>query len=81
MRRIRSVKADNVVILVFDPDAPDEMAGARISLGGDVHHDAAHFPEKLAADKGEVVILALKILVENRHLGETERQVSAEKLA
>src|SRR5208282_2943010 len=69
MRIVRAVKADDVVALVFDPDAAEEAALAGVFLGGNVDDDAAHLAEKLAADEREVVILALKILIEDHHLG------------
>src|SRR5271157_308878 len=74
MRKVGSVEADDVEILIFDPDAAEEAALARVLFGSDVDHDAAHFAEKLAAHKREVIIAALKILVEDDHLRETEGQ-------
>ena len=74
MRIVSAVEADDVVVLVFDPDAAEEPALASVFLGRDVDDDAAHFAEELAADESEIVILALKILIEDHHLGKAQRQ-------
>ena len=39
-----------------------------------VDDHAAHFAEELAADESEIVVLALKILVEDHHLGKPQGQ-------
>src|SRR5260370_25101478 len=68
MRIVSAIEADDVVVLIFDPDAAEEPALASVFLGGNIHDNAAYFAEELAADESEVVIPALKILIEDYHL-------------
>src|ERR1700674_862047 len=65
MRIVSAIEADDVVVLVLDPDAAEEPALAGAFPGCDIHGDAAYFAEELPANESEVVILALKILIEN----------------
>src|ERR1700726_949802 len=58
MRIVSAVEADDVVVLIFDPDAAEEPAFAGVFLGGNVPDDAAYFAEELAADKSELVLPA-----------------------
>ena len=74
MRIVGAVEADNVVILVFNPDTSQEAALAGVFLWRDIHYHAADLAEKLAADECEIVKLTLKILIEHHHLCETEGQ-------
>ena len=71
---IGAVEADNVVVLIFHPDAADKAAIPRALLGLYIDDDAAHFAQKFAAHEGEVVVLALEVLIEHHHLRETQRQ-------
>ena len=74
MRIVSAVEANDVVVLIFDPDAAEEPALAGVFLGGDVHDDAAYFPKELAADESVIVIPALEILIEDHHLGKAQGQ-------
>src|ERR1700719_829390 len=74
VRRVSPVKPHNVVILVFDPDAAKETPLAGIFFWSYVDYDAAQLSQKLPAYEVEVVILALKVLIENYHLGKAQRQ-------
>ena len=71
---VGAVEAHDVVILVFDPDPAQEAALAGVLLGGDVQDNATHLAQEFAAHESEVVVLALKILVEDHHLGKAEGQ-------
>ena len=77
-RRISTVEADDVVFAVFHPD-PAQESSARLVLGLNVHHDAAHFPEELLTYKLEVVVLFLEIAIEHDHLGKAHGQELAGK--
>src|SRR6202521_5810705 len=74
MRIVSAIEADDVVVLVLDPDPAEEPALAGVFLGCDIHDDAAYFAEKLAADETEIVIPALKILIHDHHLGKAQGQ-------
>ena len=61
-RRISPVQADNVVVLVFHPNASQKAPVARTLLGCHVEDDAAHIALKLAMHIFEIVVTAVKIL-------------------
>src|SRR5271170_4569913 len=54
---IGSVEADDVVILILDPDSAHKAADTRAFLGFGIDHQAAYFSQKLTADEGEVIVL------------------------
>src|SRR5258708_40152428 len=72
---VGAVKPDDVVILIFGPDAAQEAALAGLLLRRDVEHQAAHFAEKFAAHVIELVVLLVEaICVDEDHLQEAIRQ-------
>src|SRR5580704_15422513 len=72
---ISAVEAHDVVVLVFDPDAPKEPALAGFFLGRDVEYQAAHFTEKFAPHIVKLVVLFVEsIRVDENHLQETVRK-------
>src|SRR5579863_10288078 len=73
MRVVRSIKAHNFVILVFHPDSAHETAYLGFVSWLNVDNDASYLTEKFPPDKSKFVILALKILVDQHHLGKAER--------
>src|SRR5579863_7093453 len=74
MRRVGSVEADNIVVLIFDPDAAQKTASTRVFLRSHINYDTANLTQKLATNKVEGIKLALEVLIENRHLGKSQRQ-------
>src|SRR5215471_21656566 len=74
LRIISAVEADDVVVLVFDPDASFETSSTGVFPGRYIDDDAAHLTQKFATHECKVVILALEIFIENHHLREAERQ-------
>src|SRR6202167_136851 len=71
---IGPIETDNVIALIFDPHASHETAGRRIFLGLDVDHQAAYFSQKFTPYKREVIVLLLKIGIENHHLRKAQGQ-------
>ncbi len=75
-RRVRAVEPNDVVVLVFDPNAAQEAAVARALLGGHVEHQAAHVAQEFAAHVAEVIVLAIEVVaIREDHPGEAERLV------
>src|SRR6266851_73132 len=74
MRVVRSVKAHDVVVLIFHPDSAHETAHRRLLFRLNIDNQATYLTQKFAPDERKVVILALKILVNQDHLGKAERQ-------
>ncbi len=74
LRIIRAVEANDVVVLIFHPDAAFEASDFLIFFGLNIDHQAANFTQELTADEVEVVVLLLKIGGENHHLGKAHRQ-------
>ena len=72
---IGAVESNDRVVLVLDPDAPDEAPFARLLLWSYVKDERAHFPEEFAADVIEIVVLRVQAaVVEVNHLQKTVRQ-------
>src|SRR5258708_1308065 len=72
---VAAVKAHNVEILIFDPDAPKEPALAGLLLRRDVEHQAAHFAEEFPAHVIELVVLLVEAIgVDEDHLQEAVLQ-------
>ena len=68
---VGAVKADNVVVLIFDPHAAKEPAFAGLLLRRDVEHQSAHFAEEFAAHIIELLVLLIEaICVDKDHLQE-----------
>ena len=59
-RLVGAVETDDVVVLIFDPDAADEAGLAGVLLGRDGEDQAAHVAQKFAVRVAEVVMLAVK---------------------
>ena len=74
MRIVSAIEAHHVVILVFNPDAPQKPSGRGVLFRLNIDHEAAHFAQKLATHEVEVVIFLLKIGIEDHHLREAKRQ-------
>ena len=70
---ISAVKADDVAILVFDPDAAEEAAHA-CNLGMHIVDPGAHRTQELTPHIAEDVVLVVEALrVQEHHLGKAER--------
>src|SRR5438445_12208457 len=74
MMRISAIKANNVVVLVFNPYPSQKSPVAGVFFGLNVDDQAAHFSKELPANELEFVVLLLEILIQHDHLGETQRQ-------
>src|SRR5208282_3668340 len=74
MRVVSAIEANDVVILVLDPDTAKKPAFASVLLRRHVHHYAAYFAQKFPPHEREIVVLTLKILIEHYHLGKAQRQ-------
>src|SRR4029077_13958256 len=61
LREVGAVEADDIVILVFDPDTPLKAPRRGLRFGLDINHETANFAEELPAHKREVVILLLEV--------------------
>src|SRR5262249_25273355 len=73
---VRAVEANDVEILVFDPDAACEASLAGFWKRGDVEHKAAHFTKKFTVNVVELVVLLIEAVgVEENHLQEAVRQI------
>src|SRR6266566_6860104 len=69
---VPAVKPHNVVILILDPDAPQETAFAGLLHRGHVEHQAAHFPKKFTPHVIELVMLLVEpVGVDEDHLQES----------
>ena len=55
-RIISAVEPDNVIFLIFNPEAAEEAPSAGVLLGCDVEHQAAHVAEKFAANVVKLVV-------------------------
>ena len=72
---VSAVKSNNVVVLIFDPDAAKEPALAGLILRRHVEHQATHFAEEFAAHVIELVVLLVEaIRIDEDHLQEAVRQ-------
>src|SRR5882672_6151958 len=72
---VGAIEAHDVVVLIFNPDAPQEAALAGLFLRSYVEHQATHFAEKLAPYVVELVVLFVEaVRVNEDHLQETVRQ-------
>src|SRR5215469_7203060 len=58
---VGAIDADDVVVLILDPDAALEISVAGIERMN-VDHDAAHLAQHLAAHRDEVVVAAVEVL-------------------
>src|SRR5262249_35042944 len=71
---ISAVKAHDVVILVFHPDASEEAAFSGLLEGGYVENQATNLAEKLPPHVVELVVLLVEpIRVEEDHLQKSAR--------
>src|SRR5690348_8431873 len=71
---ISAVQADDVVALVFYPNAPDEAAVTCLRLGLNVENQAAQIAKKFPPHIAEVVVLAVEfIAVGVNHPGKSRR--------
>src|SRR5438552_4865356 len=61
-RAIGSVEADNIVMLVFYPNSPNETAAGML-FRLDVDYQATDLSQEFSSDKVKVVVLALKVVV------------------
>src|SRR5262249_12244875 len=70
------VEANDVEILIFDPDAARETALAGFRERRDVKNEAAHFTEKFAVNVIEFVVLLIEAVgIDENHLQESVRQI------
>ena len=75
LRIVRAIKADNVVVLVLNPNSPEEAHGLFALPRLYVNDEATQFSQEFATDKSELVVLFLKISVEQDHLRKAHRQI------
>ncbi len=70
-RSVSSVQANDVVILIFDPDAAQEAALACSLFRCDIKHQATYIAKKLAAYVMKVIVLAVEVAaIRIHHPGE-----------
>src|SRR5215469_13992436 len=70
------VEANDVEILVFDPEPSEKTPMSGILLRGDVEHQATNIAEKLAAHVVKLVVLAVEVVaVGVNHPREAERLI------
>src|SRR5581483_7150313 len=74
MGSVRAVEAYDIEVAILDPDTAKEASFADVLLRLDVNHQAADFAKKFSPNEGEVVVLALKIGVDQDHLGKAQGQ-------
>src|SRR5579864_4092259 len=74
MWTVGAIEADDVVVLVLHPHSANEAPVAGVGLGLNVNDQAAHLADEFTADKGEVVVFLLQVLIEDNHLREAERE-------
>ena len=67
LRRVGSVQADDVVVLVLNPDPADEQAITSVFLWRDIEHHAAHVADELTVNIAEVVVITIEALAVNKH--------------
>src|SRR5689334_8430506 len=73
LRLVDSVKAHDVVILVFDPYAAVESDVARALPRGDIKNKATHIPQELTVGELELVDLAIEVVnIGEDHPGKTK---------
>src|SRR5579864_6521872 len=72
---VSAVEADYVVVLILNPDTPEEPPLARLSLWRDVENQAAHLADKFALNIVELVVLLVESVgVDKDHLQEAVGQ-------
>src|ERR1700694_2550621 len=73
---VGTVKADDVEVLVFDPDAAGEASLAGLGQRSHIEHQGTDFAEKLPANIVKLVVLLVEaVRVHIDHLEETLRQI------
>jgi hypothetical protein len=73
MVAVGAIEAHNVVVLVLRPDSSHKPPIPAVLSGLDIDHQAANLSEKLAPHVGKAVGLAVKIAVQQDHLGKSRR--------
>ena len=66
-RCVCAVQADDVEVLIFDPDTAEEAPFAGIFLWRDIEHEAADVAQELAADVFEIVVLTVEVVAVGKH--------------
>jgi hypothetical protein len=57
---VGAVEANDVIVLVFGPDAAGKAALSAVGQRVDIENDAAHFAQKFPANISEFVVLAVE---------------------
>ena len=64
-RNVSPVQANNVVILVFNPDLTLEESRPRVLLRGHFEYERPNFTKKFAMNVVEIVVIAIEVLAIN----------------
>src|ERR1700719_817385 len=73
---VSAIEAHHVVVLILNPDAPEEATFAGLFTGGYVEHQTAHFAEEFAAHVIELIVLFIETIgVDENHLQEAVGKV------
>src|SRR5437588_9742076 len=73
---VGAVKANDVEILVLNPDSSEKASLARLRIRRDVKHQAAHFAQEFTSYIIKLVVLLIEsIRVDENHLQEAVRQI------
>src|SRR5205085_8895129 len=73
---IGAVQADNVEVLVFDPDASQKASVPSAFLWRDIEHQRANITQKLSPRIAKLIVRLVKVVaIGKQHPGETERLI------
>ena len=72
---VGAVDADNVVLLVFNPDATDEMRTFDLLVGHHVEHERPDVAQKLLSLIFEVIVVLIEAVAQEDKLHEALRQI------
>ena len=72
MWRIGSIEANDVVIMVLNPN-PSQEASTGVVFGLYVQHQAADFADELLPHKLKIVVILLEIPIKHDHLSKADR--------
>src|ERR1700682_4907902 len=73
--RIAPIQADNIVVLVLNPDPAHEPQTLRLRAGHHVKDQRAHLSEELLAERPQFVMLCVKVAAQEHQGHEALRQV------
>ena len=75
LRLIRAVHADDVVLLIFNPDTAYEVRSFYLFVWNNVEDERAHVAQKFLPEIFQVVVLDIEAVAQEYKLHETFRQV------